>query len=133
MPTHGTNTILCHDHVQQNRPSSLLMSTSSCSKNYWVKVLVEAMTLGTPRRRLSKTRQTRVKGGGKGRGKAKGKGKINKVKGMAGFTEVEYAHLKLISTILTGMNRALLFIKIDAGDSGCDSIFPVVFPWSLTC
>jgi len=60
----------------------------------------------------------RIRDGGKGKGKAKGKGKVNEVKGAAGFTEVEDAHSKLISAILTGVNRALPFAKIDAGDSG---------------
>ena len=70
----------------------------------------------------------RIRDGGKGKGKAKGKGKVNEVKGAAGFTEVEDVHSKLISAILTGVNRALPFAKIDAGDSGCDSIFPVLLP-----
>jgi ribosome biogenesis protein MAK21 len=70
----------------------------------------------------------RIRDGGKG----KGKGKVNEVRGAAGFTEVEDAHSKLISAILTGVNRALPFAKIDAGDSGCDSIFPVLFPSSST-
>ena len=69
---------------------------------------------------------------GKGRGKAKGKRKVNQVKGAAGFSEVEDALSKLISAIWTGVNRALPFAKIDAGDSGCDSIFPVLFPSSST-
>ena len=69
---------------------------------------------------------------GKGRGKAKGKCKVNQVKGAAGFSEVEDALSKLISVILRGVNRALPFAKIDAGDSGCDSIFPVPFSSSST-
>ncbi|KAJ7853660.1 CBF/Mak21 family-domain-containing protein [Mycena olivaceomarginata] len=56
----------------------------------------------------------RVRDGGKGKGK--GKGKAIEVKGAAGFTEVEDAHSKLISAILTGVNRALPFAKIEAGD-----------------
>ena len=52
--------------------------------------------------------------------------------GAAGFSEVEDVLSKLISAILTGVNRALPFAKIDAGDSGCDSIFPVPFPSSST-
>jgi ribosome biogenesis protein MAK21 len=52
------------------------------------------------------------------RGKGKGKGKSVEVKGAAGFAEVEDVHSKLISAILTGVNRALPFAKIDAGDVG---------------
>jgi ribosome biogenesis protein MAK21 len=52
------------------------------------------------------------------RGKGKGKGKSVEVKGAAGFAEVEDVHSKLISAILTGVNRALPFAKIDAGDIG---------------
>lgn len=58
----------------------------------------------------------RVRDGGKGKGK--GKGKVTEIKGAAGFTEVEDAHSKLISAILTGVNRALPFAKIEAGDAG---------------
>lgn len=52
-------------------------------------------------------------GGGK-----KGKGKQMEVRGAAGFTEVEDSNSKLVSAILTGVNRALPFAKIDAGDAG---------------
>lgn len=52
-------------------------------------------------------------GGGK-----KGKGKQIEVRGAAGFTEVEDSNSKLVSAILTGVNRALPFAKIDAGDAG---------------
>ena len=52
-------------------------------------------------------------GGGK-----KGKGKQVEVRGAAGFTEVEDSNSKLVSAILTGVNRALPFAKIDAGDAG---------------
>lgn len=50
----------------------------------------------------------------KGKGKDKGKAKAIEIKGAAGFTEVEDANSKLISAILTGVNRALPFAKIDA-------------------
>ncbi|KAF9062024.1 CBF/Mak21 family-domain-containing protein [Rhodocollybia butyracea] len=49
-------------------------------------------------------------------GKGKGKGKNKEVKGAAGFGEVEDENSKLISAILTGVNRALPFAKIDAND-----------------
>ena len=48
----------------------------------------------------------------------KGKGKQVEVRGAAGFTEVEDSNSKLVSAILTGVNRALPFAKIDAGDAG---------------
>jgi len=51
------------------------------------------------------------------KGKMKGKGKME-VKGAAGFTEIEESNSKLISAILTGVNRALPFAKLDAGDAG---------------
>lgn len=57
------------------------------------------------------------------KGKGKGKGKAMEVKGAAGFAEVEDVHSKLISAILTGVNRALPFTKIDAGDIGYGCIF----------
>lgn len=53
-----------------------------------------------------------------GKSKGKGKGKQMEVKGAAGFTEVEDSNSKLISAILTGVNRALPFAKIDANDAG---------------
>lgn len=69
-----------------------------------------------------KDKKGRVKvrdGRGKGKGKEKkGQGRKTEVKGAAGFTEVEDAHSRLISAILTGVNRALPFAKIDAGDTG---------------
>jgi ribosome biogenesis protein MAK21 len=40
------------------------------------------------------------------------------VKGAAGFMEVEDSNSRLMSAILTGVNRALPFAKIDAGDAG---------------
>ena len=51
------------------------------------------------------------------KGKMKGKRKME-VKGAAGFTEIEDSNSKLISAILTGVNRALPFAKLDAGDAG---------------
>lgn len=51
--------------------------------------------------------------------KRKGKGaKQKEMKGAAGFVEVEDAQSKLISAILTGINRALPFAKIDAETTG---------------
>ncbi|KAJ6546959.1 CBF/Mak21 family-domain-containing protein [Mycena capillaripes] len=67
----------------------------------------------------------RVRDGGKGKGK--GKGKITEVKGAAGFAEVEDAHSKLISAILTGVNRALPFAKIEAGDAGLNKHIDTLF------
>jgi ribosome biogenesis protein MAK21 len=59
--------------------------------------------------------------------KHKEKGKAT-VKGAAGFTEVEDFNSRLLSAILTGVNRALPFSKIDAGDSGF-----VHYPLLLAC
>ena len=59
------------------------------------------------------------RGGKKGKGtKGKGKGKEREVTGAAGFTEVEDSNARLVSAILTGVNRALPFAKVDAGDVG---------------
>ncbi|KAG6327792.1 hypothetical protein ID866_11297 [Astraeus odoratus] len=49
----------------------------------------------------------------KPRSKRKGK----EIVGEGGFTEVEDAHSKLVSAILTGVNRALPFAKLGAADS----------------
>jgi ribosome biogenesis protein MAK21 len=54
--------------------------------------------------------------GRKGYVKTKGKAKAKEVKGAAGFAEVEDEHSKLISAILTGVNRALPFAKISSAD-----------------
>ncbi|KAJ7460928.1 CBF/Mak21 family-domain-containing protein [Mycena galericulata] len=62
-----------------------------------------------------------------GKGKGKGKGKITEVKGAAGFAEVEDVHSKLISAILTGVNRALPFAKIEAGDVGLNKHIDTLF------
>jgi ribosome biogenesis protein MAK21 len=54
--------------------------------------------------------------GRKGYEKAKGKAKAKEIKGEAGFAEVEDEHSRLISAILTGVNRALPFAKISSAD-----------------
>ena len=41
------------------------------------------------------------------------------VKGAAGFVEVEDANSRLISAILTGVNRALPYAKLQSADSEC--------------
>ena len=48
----------------------------------------------------------------------KRKGKEREVTGAAGFAEVEDSNSRLVSAILTGVNRALPFAKVDAGDVG---------------
>ncbi|KAF8888403.1 CBF/Mak21 family-domain-containing protein [Gymnopilus junonius] len=64
---------------------------------------------------------------GKPKGKGKAKAKQSEVKGAAGFTEVEDANSKLISAILTGVNRALPFAKLTAGDTGIDKHMDTLF------
>ena len=59
----------------------------------------------------------RIRDGGKGKNNQKSKGNFKEIKGAAGFTEVEDVHSKLISAILTGVNRALPFAKVEAGDA----------------
>jgi ribosome biogenesis protein MAK21 len=59
----------------------------------------------------------RIKDGGKGKNNRKGKGNFKEIKGAAGFTEVEDAHSRLISAILTGVNRALPFAKVETQDA----------------
>lgn len=56
--------------------------------------------------------------GEKGHVGAKGKAKAKETKGEAGFVEMEDEHSKLISAILTGVNRALPFAKISSTDVG---------------
>ena len=67
---------------------------------------------------LKTDKKGRVLDAGRGKGK-KGKGKTKTMeKGAAGFAEVEDSDSKLISAILTGVNRALPFAKISAEDVG---------------
>ncbi|KAH9475490.1 Ribosome biogenesis protein NOC1 [Psilocybe cubensis] len=61
------------------------------------------------------------------KGKGKGKGKVMEIKGAAGFTEVEDSNSKLVSAILTGVNRALPFAKIDAADVGINKHIDTLF------
>ncbi|TFK35819.1 CBF/Mak21 family-domain-containing protein [Crucibulum laeve] len=64
---------------------------------------------------------------GKAMGKGRGKTRTIEVKGAAGFAEVEDAHSRLISAILTGVNRALPFAKIDASDVGINKHIDTLF------
>ena len=48
-----------------------------------------------------------------GRKGERGKGKEKEVRGAAGFAEVEDATSRLLSAVLTGVNRALPFAKVD--------------------
>lgn len=50
--------------------------------------------------------------------RAKGRAKAKEIRGELGFAEVEDEHSKLISAILTGVNRALPFTKISSADAG---------------
>lgn len=50
-------------------------------------------------------------------GKSKSKQKGKEVTGEGGFTEVEDTNSKLVSAILTGVNRALPFAKLSAADA----------------
>ena len=59
----------------------------------------------------------RIRDGRKGKHSGKAKGKSTQIKGAAGFTEVEDVHSRLVSAILTGVNRALPFAKVEAGDA----------------
>jgi len=62
----------------------------------------------------------------KGHVRTKGKMKAKEIKGEAGFAEVEDEHSKLISAILTGVNRALPFAKISSADVGYVSLFCIL-------
>lgn len=55
----------------------------------------------------------KVEGNEGGRQKSSQKGKAKEVRGDAGFAEVEDANSRLISAVLTGVNRALPFAKVD--------------------
>ncbi|KAF7305180.1 CCAAT-box-binding transcriptional factor [Mycena kentingensis (nom. inval.)] len=74
---------------------------------------------------VSTDKAGRVRDGKKGKGKGKGKG--TEVRGAAGFTEVEDAQSKLISAILTGVNRALPFAKLSADDVGINKHIDTLF------
>lgn len=52
---------------------------------------------------------------------AKKKGKAKEIRGDAGFAEVEDVNSRLISAVLTGVNRALPFAKVDM--NGGDDVF----------
>ncbi|CAA7269373.1 unnamed protein product [Cyclocybe aegerita] len=64
--------------------------------------------------------------------KAKGKGRKGEKgggekKGAAGFTEVEDENSRLVSAILTGVNRALPFAKVDTEDAGINKHIDTLF------
>ncbi|KIJ67296.1 hypothetical protein HYDPIDRAFT_25763 [Hydnomerulius pinastri MD-312] len=58
---------------------------------------------------------------------AKSKRKGKEVVGDGGFTEVEDAYSKLISAILTGVNRALPFAKLGAADASLNKHIDTLF------
>ncbi|KAG6831476.1 hypothetical protein H0H92_010385 [Tricholoma furcatifolium] len=68
-----------------------------------------------------------VRGGKGAKGKGKGKGKNGAGEGGAGFVEAEDANSKLTSAILTGVNRALPFARIDVGDVGISNHIDTLF------
>jgi ribosome biogenesis protein MAK21 len=72
----------------------------------------DGMDFGDTTEDAPKTKQSRED---PSMGKSK-KQKGKEVKGDAGFTELEDANSKLISGVLTGVNRALPFAKLDADD-----------------
>ena len=73
---------------------------------------------GDPTAKVFKTdKGGRIRDARRSKNSGKGKGNFTEIKGAAGFTEVEDAHSKLISAILTGVNRALPFAKVEAGDA----------------
>ncbi|KAL0577409.1 RNA-binding ribosome biosynthesis protein mak21 [Marasmius crinis-equi] len=67
-------------------------------------------------REAAADKKGRIMDGKRGK-KKKGKGPETS-KGAAGFEEIEDENSKLISAILTGVNRSLPFAKIDTDDSG---------------
>ncbi|KAH7920324.1 CBF-domain-containing protein [Leucogyrophana mollusca] len=81
-----------------------------------------------------KAAQAETKGGekkkdaGKAKGEEKKKRKAGKeVVGDAGFAEVEDAQSKLVSAILTGVNRALPYAKLSASDVGLNKHIDTLF------
>ncbi|TRM66607.1 CBF/Mak21 family-domain-containing protein [Schizophyllum amplum] len=64
---------------------------------------------------------------GKGKDKGAGKGKDKETPGAAGFAEVEDAQSKLISAILTGVNRALPFARLDSADAALNKHIDTLF------
>ncbi|KAF9236785.1 ribosome biogenesis protein [Melanogaster broomeanus] len=59
--------------------------------------------------------------------KPKPKRKSKEVVGDAGFTEVEDAHSKLVSAVLTGVNRALPFARLDVADASLNKHIDTLF------
>ncbi|KAL0948082.1 hypothetical protein HGRIS_010705 [Hohenbuehelia grisea] len=59
--------------------------------------------------------------------KHKGKKYAKEVKGAAGFAEVEDTDSKMISALLTGVNRALPFAKLDSGDKDLQKHIDTLF------
>ncbi|GJE90310.1 CBF-domain-containing protein [Phanerochaete sordida] len=59
--------------------------------------------------------------GGDDKKDKKKKGKAKEVRGDAGFAEVEDAHSRLVSAVLTGVNRALPFARLDM--AGSNAVF----------
>ncbi|KAF9260990.1 CBF-domain-containing protein [Marasmius fiardii PR-910] len=76
----------------------------------------EAMEGKGKDKEVMKDKKGRVMDGKRGK-KGKSKGGL-KSKGAAGFEEIEDENSKLISAILTGVNRSLPFAKIDTNDAG---------------
>lgn len=91
-----------------------------------VKVLDDVRDKGDGKRDKARKEEGR-----KGHVRAKGKAKAKEVKGDAGFAEVEDEHSKLISAILTGVNRALPFAKISSADVGLVLFYNDLLYYSL--
>ncbi|KAL1742994.1 CBF/Mak21 family-domain-containing protein [Schizophyllum fasciatum] len=89
-----------------------------------------ASDAGTPAPELDKHGRVKDKGPHKKKGAAPAKDKKGKSKmaaGAAGFAEVEDAQSKLISAILTGVNRALPFARLDSADAALNKHIDTLF------
>ena len=65
-----------------------------------------------------------------GKGKAKARAGAKEVQGAAGFAEVQDANSRLVSAILTGVNRAMPFARFGGADVECVSSCPLLsFLW----
>jgi len=62
-----------------------------------------------------------------GDGAKSSKGKTKEAPGAAGFAEVQDENSRLVSAILTGINRALPYARIDNNDVACVLTFVLVF------
>ena len=68
-----------------------------------------------------------------GKGKAKAGPRAKEVQGAAGFAEVQDSNSRLVSAILTGVNRAMPFARFGGADVECVSLYTLMFDDADRC